>query len=127
MHTSPENFTTVFPYLFVDGAEQYIEYLVKGLGGKEVHRTSGASGTVANSQVVFGDTTIMISEREERFARSHVSLYLYTEDADELMAQALAAGGTLQMPVSDMDYGDRQGGVIDPQGNIWWISQRIVT
>jgi PhnB protein len=25
-----------------------------------------------------------------------------------------------------MPYGDRQGGVRDPAGNIWWISQRIV-
>ena len=32
----------------------------------------------------------------------------------------------LQMDVSDMPYGDRQGGVKDPFGNIWWISQRLV-
>jgi PhnB protein len=30
------------------------------------------------------------------------------------------------MEVADMPYGDRQGGVEDPSGNIWWISQRLV-
>lgn len=25
----------------------------------------------------------------------------------------------------DMPYGDRQGGVIDPSGNSWWISTRF--
>jgi PhnB protein len=26
----------------------------------------------------------------------------------------------------EMPYGDKQGGVTDPAGNIWWISQRLV-
>ena len=42
------------------------------------------------------------------------------------MTQALAHGATLEMPVQDMPYGDRQGGVRDAHGNIWWISERIV-
>jgi PhnB protein len=25
-----------------------------------------------------------------------------------------------------MPYNDRQGGVADPSGNIWWLSQRLV-
>ena len=29
------------------------------------------------------------------------------------------------MDVADMDYGDRQGGVKDKAGNIWWLSQRL--
>ena len=42
------------------------------------------------------------------------------------MARALQAGATLEMAVGDMSYGDRQGGVRDGHGNIWWISQRLV-
>jgi PhnB protein len=30
------------------------------------------------------------------------------------------------MEVADMPYGDRQGGVRDAWGNLWWISQRLV-
>jgi PhnB protein len=30
------------------------------------------------------------------------------------------------MEVMDMPYGDRQGGIRDVAGNIWWLSQRIV-
>jgi uncharacterized glyoxalase superfamily protein PhnB len=26
----------------------------------------------------------------------------------------------------DMPYGDRQAGVTDPFGNLWWISTRLV-
>jgi PhnB protein len=42
------------------------------------------------------------------------------------MRKAVAAGATTVMEVADMPYGDRQGGVRDAHGNLWWISQRIV-
>ena len=41
------------------------------------------------------------------------------------MDKALATGATLEMAVADMPYGDRQGGIRDPAGNIWWISQHM--
>jgi len=40
--------------------------------------------------------------------------------------QANAAGGILEMEISNMPYGDRRGGIRDPHGNIWWVSQRLV-
>ena len=52
--------------------------------------------------------------------------YIYVENSDQAMKQAMLAGATLEMEVFDMPYGDRQGGVRDPFGNIWWISQRLV-
>ena len=52
--------------------------------------------------------------------------HLYVEDADASMRRALAYGAVLEMEVGDMPYGDRQGGVKDPHGSIWWISQRMV-
>jgi PhnB protein len=41
------------------------------------------------------------------------------------MAAAEAAGGERIMDVADMPYGDRQGGIRDTSGNIWWVSQRL--
>ncbi|MBL7439287.1 VOC family protein, partial [Escherichia coli] len=40
MHVPP-GFTTLFPYLFVDGARAYLDFLVRGLGGEivGVHQT----------------------------------------------------------------------------------------
>lgn len=52
--------------------------------------------------------------------------YLYVPDADAAVRRALECGAQLEMPVADMSYGDRQGGVRDSHGNIWWISQRTV-
>ena len=42
------------------------------------------------------------------------------------MRRTVAAGAESIMPVADMPYDDRQGGVRDAWGNLWWISQRLV-
>lgn len=124
MHVPP-GFTTLFPYLFVDGAPAYLDFLVQGLGGEitGVHQTP--DGVVRNAQIRFGDTTIMVSEAGEGREPTRGTYYLYVPDADAAMARGVAAGGTAVSEVGDRDYGDRQGGLGDPAGNIWWISQRL--
>ncbi len=121
----PDGFTRLFPYIFAEDANAYLNFLSEGLGGEVagVHRKP--DGTVANSHVVFGDTTIMVSEASGEFGPSRGTHYLYVADADAATERALAAGATLRMAVMDMPYGDRQSGVVDPQGNIWWLSQRL--
>lgn len=53
------------------------------------------------------------------------SMYLYTHDVDTLYANALKHGAKGEFEAADMDYGDRQAGIIDPAGNYWWISKRL--
>jgi PhnB protein len=50
----------------------------------------------------------------------------YVEEADHAMQTALLHGGVKIMDVANMPYGDRQAGIKDPAGNIWWISQRLL-
>ncbi len=123
MHIPP-GFGTVAPYIFADNAEQLVSFLIQGLGGVETCRTM-RDDTIANCQVAIGTTTLMVSEASKRFPSSRASFYLYVENADESMQRALDAGASLVMDVSDMPYDDRQGGVADPLGNLWWISQRL--
>lgn len=122
----PPGFGTVSPYIFADGAERLVAFLIDGLGGRETCRSTGPDGRIANCQVAIGTSTVMISEAGGRFAPSRASFYLYVDDADAAMARARAAGGKPIMDVADMPYGDRQGGIEDPGGNIWWVSQRLV-
>jgi uncharacterized glyoxalase superfamily protein PhnB len=124
MHIPP-GFTTVFPYIFATDAHAYLDFLVDGLGGEITEVTAGPDGVVRNAQVRFGDTTLMVSEAIGDRKRTHGTYYRYVENADTAMAQAVAAGGVVEMETADMPYGDRQGGIIDPNGNIWWLSQRL--
>lgn len=122
----PPGFGTVTPYFFVANAESFVAFLVNGLGGKEVLRNTSPDGRIANAQVVIGTSTVMVSEASSKYPPMPASYYLYVEDADASLRSAVAHGATIVSEVGDRPYGDRQGGVKDPHGNIWWVSQRIV-
>jgi PhnB protein len=122
----PPGFNTVTPYFFVNDAESFIAFLIEGLGGIETCRTMRSNGLVQNVSVQLGTTTVMVSEATEKYPFMCSAFYLYVKNADDSMQRAIKRGATLEMEVQDMPYGDRQGGVKDRHGNIWWISQRIV-
>lgn len=124
MHV-PEGFGVVTPYIFVDGAADYVRFLEAAFGAHEIGRSTDPSGRIANSQLRFSTTTIMVSEASGQFPATCASYYLYVADADAAMARAEQAGARKIMEVGDKPYGDRQGGVRDPAGNIWWVSQRM--
>lgn len=121
----PDGFNTVSPYIFCDEPEALAGFLSNAFGGEEQGRTVRGS-IIANLRVQIGDSTLMISQSSETFPAMASAYYLYVNDADHTQAAALAAGASEVMPVGDMNYGDRQGGVKDPFGNYWWISQRLV-
>ncbi len=121
----PPGFNTVTAYFLVTGADRFLAFLVDGLGGVEILRHMNGS-RIANAQVRLGDSTVMVSEASQAFPAMPSSTYLYVENAEAAMARAVAAGAVTVMAVADMPYGDRQGGVRDPFGNLWWLSQRLV-
>ncbi len=122
----PPGFSTVTPYFFCGQRRGFCALSGRGSWLTEVCRTLRPNGLIANVQVQLGTSTVMISEATERYKPMAAAYYLYVEDADASIQQALAHGAILEMEVDDMPYGDRQGGVKDQHGNIWWISQRIV-
>jgi len=122
----PPGFSAITPYLFADGADALLRFLIDGLGGelRLCHRRP--DGMIGNAQVRIGPASLMLSEASADWPAMPASLYLYVADADAAMQRAMAAGAQAVMPVADQPYGDRQGGVRDPAGNLWWISQRLV-
>lgn len=124
MHV-PEGFGVVTPYIIVDGAEEYVRFLKAAFDAHEIGRSTAPNGRIANCQLQFSTTTIMVSGASEQFPATRAAYYLYVADADAAMAKAEQAGAQRILDVGDMPYGDRQGGVRDPAGNIWWVSQRM--
>ena len=109
----------------VKDALAFVDVLVSAFGGTEELSSLRPDGRIANTQIRIGTSTIMVSESSARYPPMAAAFYLYVEDADKAMTQAIACGATLEMAVDDMPYGDRQGGVKDAHGNIWCISQRL--
>jgi PhnB protein len=121
----PPGFNTVTPYFFAKNAANFVDFLVEAFDGVEVLRHLRDDGHIANAQVRIGTSTVMVSESAANLPALSASYYLYVENAEAAMARAIKAGAVEIMPVRDMPYGDRQGGVKDPHGNLWWVSQRL--
>jgi len=123
----PEGYGTVFPYFLVNDAERFVKFLKEVFDGSEVGRTVMPNARIANVRIRIGTSTFMISEADgENLKPMAASYYVYVENADKTFAKALTHGATKLFEPMDMPYLDRQGGVIDPFGNIWWISTHLV-
>jgi len=120
----PPGFNTVTPYFFVEGADRFLPFLDEAFGGVEIACQMNGE-RIANAQVQLGTSTVMVSEASAEFPAMPASYYLYVENADEAMCKAIAAGGVMIMAVATMPYNDRQGGIKDPFGNLWWLSERL--
>jgi PhnB protein len=120
----PDGHANLFPYLMVRDAPGLVAWLEDVYGAEVLGRTV-MDGRLANARVRIGQTAFMVSEAGGGMDPMPAALYLFVEDCDATWAKALAAGATALYPVDDMPYGDRQGGVIDPFGNAWFISTRI--
>lgn len=122
----PKGYGTMFPYIFAQNADKYISFLKDALGAEEIGVTKAPDGTVANARIRLGTTTFMVSEAGEGYGPTSSAFYVYVENADSAFQKAVAKGAEPIHAPMDMHYGDRQGGVRDSSGNIWWISQRLV-
>jgi uncharacterized glyoxalase superfamily protein PhnB len=121
----PDGFHTVTPYLLVSDAARLIEFVKQAFGAEEVHRSARPDGQVLHAQVRVGDSAVMMGTVSGEWQPMAGSLYLYVPDTDATYRRALQAGGTSVMEPADQFYGDRNAGVKDPLGNVWWIATHI--
>lgn len=123
----PEGYGTVFPYLIVKGANDFVSFLSNVFDATEDGRTELPDGRVANVRVSIGTSKFMVSEADgAKMPPMPAAHYIYVDDVDRTLEKALACGADKLFDAMDMDYEDRQAGISDPFGNIWWISRRLV-
>lgn len=127
----PDGYHAVTPYLTIRGASAAIDFYKKAFGAEEKVRMPGPDGnSVMHGEIAIGGSMIMLSDEfPERGVMSPThyggptsSLMLYVPDADAVFRQAVAAGATALMPVTDMFWGDRMGQLLDPFGHKWAIA-----
>lgn len=68
----------------------------------------------------------MISQERGQFLKMLTAFYLYVDNVDEIHKRAVQNGDKVKFGPADMDHQDRQSGIIDPSGNYWWISKRLL-
>lgn len=128
----PKGYHTVTPGLALRDTAGAIEFYKKAFGAKEIGRMPGPDGKIMHAELKIGDSTIMVGEEMPQMVHQSpqtlggtaVNLYVYVKDVDKAFDQAVNAGASVIMPVSDMFWGDRHGALKDPYGHSWGLATR---
>lgn len=133
----PEGMRTITPHLVCAGAAEAIEFYKRAFGAVENSRMPGPDGKLMHAQIRIGDSVLMLVDEYAEWGclgpnalkGSPVTIHLYVEDVDAVVASAVAAGAKITMPVENMFWGDRYGKVKDPFGHEWSVAthQRDMT
>ena len=129
----PEGYGTVTPYLIVNDAVAALEFYKKAFGAVEELRVEWPGGKIGHAEFMIGDSRLMLASEFPEIGAvapttvggTPVTLAIYTEDVDAMVARALAEGATEERPVEDQFYGDRSGTIIDPFGHKWSVSTHV--
>ncbi|MDB5035034.1 MAG: glyoxalase [Chlorobi bacterium] len=125
VHYIPEGFRSITPYLKVKGASALIEFLRKAFDATVLFRMDMPDGTVAHASIAIGDSMIELADASERWPAMPCSLHFYLPDADAAYHRAIEAGATSLMEPTTQFYGDREGNVVDPFGNHWYLATHV--
>lgn len=128
----PDGYHSVTPSLTFKDSKKALEFYKKALGAEVMDvfpRPDGKGVMHATMQV--GNSILMMGDESpgredcrsaETLKGTPISLFVYVADADAAFKQAVDAGSTVTMPIADMFWGDRCGGIKDPFGYTWMIA-----
>ncbi len=129
----PPGYTSVTPYLVVDGAERAIDFYSAHFGATLVSRNDGPDGRVAHAELQFPSGRLQLSDPlpelnlipPDGSNTVNHSYVLYCSDVDAVWRAAVEAGATVFEEPQDFVTGDRFGSLLDPFGHRWAILTRV--
>src|SRR5678810_683167 len=93
----PEGFHTITMQLQFENAVEAIEWYTRGLGAREISRSTGPDGKVLHAELQIGDSRFMANDAmgsnkgPKGYGGSPVSIWLYVENSDALFERAVQA------------------------------------
>ncbi len=122
----PDGYTAITPYLIVEDAAGFLDFLTNAFGAVERLRIPMGEELIGHAEVEIGGAAVMLSDAAPPdFPVSSAQIHLYVEDVDAVYAQAVNAGATSESEPADQFYGDRIARVADPSGNVWSIASHV--
>ncbi|MGH8106173.1 MAG: VOC family protein [Arenimonas sp.] len=145
MKDTPKDWPRISSGLYYQDAAKMIDWLCDAFGFEIKIKVEGENGRIEHSELTYGGGLIMVGEERVGAAsrwnvdmKSPLSvggtntqgLMIYVDDVDAHCEHARAAGAKIVDEPTLHDYGDeywadRSYGAIDPEGHLWWFSQRL--
>ncbi len=121
----PEGYHTLTPYVMVEGAAKFIDFLKAAFDAQVQVRMDMPGGKVAHAEIRIGDSLLMLGDANPQAPAQSVGAYLYVPDVDATHRRAVQAGAKSVAEPTNQFYGDRNSRVIDPWGNTWGIATHV--
>jgi uncharacterized glyoxalase superfamily protein PhnB len=144
MHPTPSGWPRISSGVYYRDPAGMIDWLCRAFGFAVRIKVEGDDGRIEHSELTYGEGLVMVGgERADASARWGVNLrsplsagcntqglMVYVDDVDAHCARARAEGATIVDEPALHDYGeeywaDRSYGAVDPEGHLWWFSQRV--
>ena len=124
---------TCIPYLIARRAAEAIDFYERAFGAREASRIAMPDGRLGHAELSIGRARFYLADEypelgavsPETLGGTSASVVVYVEDVDALVAQAAAAGATVERPPQDLPFGDRMAWLRDPYGHRWALASRI--
>jgi PhnB protein len=92
----------------------------------------GPNGIIGHAELRIGDSVVFVSDVFPGMSAAPAPgainpsyLFFYMENVDDTFNRAVAAGARVDMPLTNMFWGDRYGKVTDPFGHHWGLAQHV--
>ncbi|HJZ79067.1 MAG TPA: VOC family protein [Pyrinomonadaceae bacterium] len=125
------------PHLIVNDGMAALRFYQEVLGAEAGHNMMAPDGKrLMHGELILDGHKIFISDEftaeeggscstPKTLGGSCVRIMLMTDNADAVVARAVARGAKVIMPVQDMFWGARYGQIVDPFGHQWGINQQL--
>ncbi|MEO8066860.1 MAG: VOC family protein [Flavobacteriales bacterium] len=121
----PKGYHCLSPFLVLKDIAGFLDFLRNALDVQVVRTVAEKDGSVTYAEVRLGDSHLLMREPMGQHEPMPASLYFYVPQCDAVYKHVLAAGATSISEPTDRFYGDRNAGVRDKWGNIWWFATHI--
>jgi uncharacterized glyoxalase superfamily protein PhnB len=145
MKPTPPDWPRFSSALCYQDAARAIDWLCDAFGFEVRLKVEGQDGRIEHSELTYGEGLIMVGQEDTKaerhlktIARSPKSLggkctqsvMFFVDDVDAHCAHARQRGAHIIEEPTLHDYGneywaDRSYGAVDPEGHVWWITQRV--
>jgi uncharacterized glyoxalase superfamily protein PhnB len=144
MKPTPAGWPRISSGLYYKDPAAMIDWLCEAFGFEIRLKVEGEGGSVVHSELTLGDGLIMVGGERSGAARrfetdcqspqsagaNTQNLMVYVDDVDAHCEHARRSGARIVDEPSLHDYGDdywadRSYGAMDPEGHLWWFTQRI--
>lgn len=123
----------VVPYLIVRGAREAIDFYVRAFDAHLLYDLEMPGGAIAHAELTVAGQRFMLADEfpdmgylgPQSRGGTSVSLVVYVDDVDAVVARAVKEGATVERPVEDQFFGDRVGHLVDPFEHRWSFHTRL--